>query len=510
MHSMDRRRFLKLVAQATSAGVVSSIAADGLIRRAEAQSSAALPMGKRFVHLNFAYGGLGWLFTCLQPLSYLDAPDKSPLATWHATTPLDEVRTQNGGRFVLPRPILQSFEASGDRAALETVLDGCVMLFGCGTGAPIHAPYAPSFQLAVGSRTTDVSSVVARHQGFATPYPMLNLGRTNLEGTGTRSFLVVNDNDLSRLFEPVAPENQLSSGQTDQLVSLLEALNPDDHSGPYARTLSSQLLASREASTLLKPSPDLLARLSVDTDLIRNGGVLAPLASQPLALRLARRDIWDNFTNSGLGTRFVGSIEVGALGDVTLSFARGAAGLIQAMETGTGAENAQLDGVQDDPHNKINELHAIANAGELHETMLLKLQWVLSFLVELEKRGLYRDTTILIDGDFSRVLNSGYDDGGCNAFLLFSGGGRLRPGAYGDSGVDAEGHCWFQFPDLLASTPGGNLALLERTTGGRSPISYNLCPALVLHAMGLGIDEAVGGADLRIDGARQLAIFSRV
>lgn len=513
MNRIDRRALLKLIGQATSAGIVSSVAADGLFRRVEAQTApAALPMGRRFVHINFSNGGLGWMFTSLCPPNYLDAPNKGSLALWKPTLPLEEVRTTSGGRFVIPRPILTAFDEAGERAAFETVLDGCVAFLGCGTGAPIHQTYAPSFQLTLGTRTTDISSEVARHQQFTTEYPMINMGGASLFGTGPRSFLAVSGNDIARLFERVTSAPGFDDAEIGRLAGLLRQLNPDRHAGPYARTLATQLVATRESARLFEPDPAVLGQLRVDTGVAYDDGTPLPFAEQPLAVQLGRLDRVDALTQGGSNTYFVGSIELGALGEQTRSIVRGAAGVIQAMENGVAAENVQLDGVQDDPHNRIAELHAVANEADLYDAMLIKLFWVFKFLVELEKRGLYQDTTVLIDGDFSRILNAQYDDGGVNGLVLFSGTGRLRPGFYGDSGVAGDGACWFRIPDLYAAAAGqtGDFpALLPEQFDGGSDLPHKLCLGITLHAMGMSLGDAAAGAQMREDEIGLIEVFSR-
>ncbi len=506
MHRIDRRRFLDLIARCAGAGVLTGSGAQALAQGVGSAGGGLLPMGRRFVHLNFSNGGLGWMFTCLQPLSYLGQADRSPLAVWHPRTAIEEVRTPSGGRFAIPRALLGAFEETGDRAAFERVLDGCMVFFGCGPGSPIHSTYAPSFQLTVGSTTTDVSSQVARHQTFSTQYPMVNMGGSKLFGAGSKAFLSVLGNDMSKLFEPVA--DNLDGNQVDALTRLMVALNPAEGAGPYARTLSSQLLTARDATSLFRASPDMLGAIRVDTNIQRTGGAMAPLALQPLAVQLARRDIADVMTGGGINTHLVGPIEVGALSVRSLEIARGCAGLVQAMSSAIGAENAQLDGVMDDPHNGIAELHAISDVTELERTMLVKMFWVFRTLVELEKRGLFQDTTVLIDGDFSRVLNRQYDDGGVNAFVLLSGSGRLRPGVFGDSGVEG-GRCWFQVPDLAHASSGGAIPLHARQSGGGSTLPHKLVLGLVLHAMGMSADEARQAADLRSDERALIEVLSR-
>jgi hypothetical protein len=510
MNPFDRRRFLDLIRRATAAGLVSSLSVDGLVRRAEAQTSSGIPMGRRFVHINFSNGGLGWMFTCICPPSYLNATNKGSLALWSPSLALEDVTTPSGGRFVIPRPILDAFDAQGDRAAFERVLDGCVAFLGCGTGAPIHQTYAPSFQLTLGARTTDVSSEVARQQQLVTPYPMINMGGASLFGTGPRSFLAVSGNDVARLFERVTDAPGFDDAQINHVASLLNALNPDEHKGPYARTLATQLVATRESSRLLVPDPSVLTRLQVATGVAYQNGTPLPAAMQPLAVRMGRLDRVGALTQGGTNTYFIGSMEVGALGQETTRIVRGAAGIIQAMENGIGAENVQIDGVMDDPHNRIAELHAVGNTNDLYEAMLIKLWWVFAFLVELEKRGLFAETTVLVDGDFSRVLNVQYDDGGVNGLILFSGTGRLRPGFYGDSGVRGDGACWYRLPDLYAAArdmtaPG----LQPEQLDGGSDLPHKLCLGIALLAMGMSPAEAGLAADMREDEVALIQVFSR-
>lgn len=506
MQGMDRRRFMKLIAQCAGAGVISSAAGRAMAQALPQGASGALPMGRRFVHLNFSNGGLGWMFTCLSPLSYLGDTDRARLAVWHPQAAIEEVVTPSGGRFAVARALLAAFEETGDRAAFERVLDGCMVFLGCGAGSPIHSTYAPSFQLTVGPSTTDVSSQVARHQSFSTPYPMVNMSGSRLFGSGSKAFLSVLGNDMSRLFEPVA--DNLDANQVDALSNLLVALNPAEGAGPYARNLSSQLLTARNATSLFRASPDMLSAIRVDTTLLRNGTAMAPLSTQPLAIQLARRDLADALTGGGVNTRMVGPIEVGALSTRSLDISRGFAGLIQAMSSGIGAENAQLDGVMDDPHNGIAELHNVGNVAELEQTMLVKMFWVFRGLVELEKRGLFEDTTVLIDGDFSRVLNRQYDDGGVNAFVMFSGSKRLRPGVYGDSGVESDGRCWFQTPDLASARDGAAVPLFAKQSGGGSPLPHKLVLGLALHAMGMSVEDAQRAADLRSDERAMIDVLS--
>jgi hypothetical protein len=228
---------------------------------------------------------------------------------------------------------------------------------------------------------------------------------------------------------------------------------------------------------------------------------------QPLAVQLGRLDRVGAFTQGGTNTYNIGSIEVGALGNETAAITRGLAGIIQAMEHGIACENVQLGGVQDDPHNRISELHAVANADDLYEALLIKLWWVFKFLVELEKRGLYADTTVLIDGDFSRVLNAQWDDGGVNAFVLFSGTQRVVPGFYGDSGVN--GGCWYRIPDLHAATPGTFPGLLPEQFDGGSDLPHKLCLGIALLAMGMTPAEAGVAADMREDEAALIELFAR-
>ncbi len=513
MNPVDRRRFLKLIGQATAAGVISSVSADGLIRRLSAQTADGLPMGRRFIHLNFSNGGLGWMFTSICPPSYLDAANKGSLALWSPNLPLDEVVTVSGGRFVIPRPILEAFDESGDWGAFERVLDGCVAFLGCGTGAPIHQTYAPSFQLSLAGRTTDISSEVARHQRFTTEFPMINMAGAPLFGTGPRAFLAVSGNDMARLFEPVSQAPGFDTGQIGRLSDLLQSLNPDERVAPYARTLSTQLVATRESARLFLPDPAVLARLQVDAGVAYQNQNPLPIDMQPLAVQLGRLDRVGALTQGGTNTYNIGSIEVGALGTETAAIARGLAGIIQAIEGEIACENVQLGGVQDDPHNRIAELHAVSNVDDLYEAMLIKLWWVFKFLVELEKRSLYADTTVLIDGDFSRVLNAQYDDGGVNAFVMFSGTQRLVPGFYGDSGVDGGGACWYRIPDLrtAAQRQTGELpGLLPAQYDGGSDLPHKLCLGITLLAMGMSPADAGIAADLREDEAALLSVFSRV
>ncbi len=496
---MDRRELLKMLG-----GL--GLAAVAMPGRAQAPGAALLPEGRRFVHVNFSNGGLGWLFTCLQPPSYLDTANRGGLATWTPSTPLDEVRTAGGGRFVVPRPLLAAFEAEGDRAALEAVLGGCVVFLGCGTGSPIHQTYAPSFQVTLGARTTDVASEVARYQRFRTDYPLLNLSRSRLVGTGSRAFLAVRDNDVASLFEDVSTVRDFDGDDVERLGTLLGRLNAEEGPGPYARALGVQRLAGREAVRLLRPPPDLRDRLDLPIQPLLSGGVILPLGEQPAAVRLARVDLAAARTANFVNTYTVGpNTELSALFKETVQTARAAAGTLAIMQAGAGGENVQLDGVMDDPHARIRELHDHGRPEDVHDAMLIKLYWLFRFLVDLEKSGSYAHTTVLVDGDFSRRLDAGFDDGGVNAIFLFSGTGRLRPGFYGDSGVD--GGLWFRLPDLHAGAAG---ALLERQPGGGSPYPDRLALALVLHAMGMDAEEAAAAASLRADEARLIVPFLRV
>jgi hypothetical protein len=344
---------------------------------------------------------------------------------------------------------------------------------------------------------------VARYQRFATDYPLLNLSRSRLVGTGSRAFLAVNDNDVASLFEDVSTVRDFD---VERLGDLLERLNAEDAPGPYARALGVQRLAGREAVRLLRPPADLRDRLELPIQPLLSGGVILPLVQQPDAVRLARVDLAAARTANFVNTYQVGpNTELGALFKETVQTARGAAGALAMMQTGAGGENVQIDGVMDDPHARIRELHDHGRPDDVHDAMLIKLYWLFRFLVDLQKNGLYQHTTVLVDGDFSRRLDAGFDDGGVNAVFVFSGTGRLRPGFYGDSGVD--GGLWFRLPDLNADAAG---ALLERQAGGGSPYPDRLALALVLHAMGMESDDAAAAASLRADEARLMNPFLRV